>query len=143
MALALALTSVSAIAAVRGDVNNDGEVTISDVNMVIDIILSDSADLAGDVNDDGEINIIDINTVIDIILRGDEEPDGLVVGGDISMLTKYEAHQRMALRYGVTTAYYRDMNNQRINDVVTRAAFQPCCLTHVTTSLMRWLFMSR
>ena len=119
MALALALTSVSAIAAVRGDVNNDGEVTISDVNMVIDIILSDSADLAGDVNDDGEINIIDINTVIVIILRGDEEPDGPVVGGDISMLTKYEAHQRMALRYGVTTAYYRDMNNQRINDVIT------------------------
>ena len=119
MALALALTSVSAIAAVRGDVNNDGEVTISDVNMVIDIILSDCADLAGDVNNDGEINIIDINTVIDIILRGDEEPDGPVVGGDISMLTKYEAHQRMALRYGVTTAYYRDMNNQRINDVIT------------------------
>lgn len=119
MALALALSSVSAIAAVRGDVNNDGEVTISDVNMVIDIILSDSADLAGDVNDDGEINIIDINTVIDIILRGDEEPDGPMVGGDISMLTKYEAHQRMALSYGVTSAYYRDINNQRINDVIT------------------------
>ena len=119
MALALALTSVSAIAAVRGDVNNDGEITISDVNMVIDIILSDSADLAGDVNEDGEINIIDINTVIDIILRGDEEPDGPLVGGDISMLTKYEAHQRMALGYGVTSAYYRDINNQRINDVIT------------------------
>ena len=119
MALALALTSVSAVAAVRGDVNNDGEVTISDVNMVIDIILSDSADLAGDVNNDGEINIIDINTVIDIILRGDEEPDGPVVGGDISMLTKYEAHQLMALGYGVTSAYYRDINNQRINDVIT------------------------
>ena len=119
MALALALTSVSAVAAVRGDVNNDGEVTISDVNMVIDIILSDSADLAGDVNNDGEINIIDINTVIDIILRGNEEPDGPVVGGDISMLTKYEAHQLMALGYGVTSAYYRDINNQRINDVIT------------------------
>ena len=119
VALALALTSVSAMAAVRPDVNNDGEVTISDVNMVIDIILSDSAILAGDVNDDGEINIIDINTVIDIILRGGEEPDGPVVGGDISMLTKYEAHQRMALGYGVTSAYYRDINNQRINDVIT------------------------
>ncbi len=119
VALALALTSVSAMAAVRPDVNNDGEVTISDVNMVIDIILSDSADLAGDVNNDGEINIIDINTVIDIILRGGEEPDGPVVGGDISMLTKYEAHQRMALGYGVTSAYYRDINNQRVNDVIT------------------------
>ena len=119
MALALALTSLSAMAAVRGDVNNDGEVTISDVSKVIDIISSDSADLAGDVNNDGEINIIDINTVIDIILRGVEEPDGPVVGGDISMLTKYEAHQRMALSYGVTSAYYRDINNQRINDVIT------------------------
>ena len=119
MALALVLTSVSAIAAVRGDVNNDGEVSISDVNMVIDIILSGGTNISGDVNGDGEVNIIDVNSVIDIILGGGEEYDGPVVGGDISMLTKYEAHQRMALRYGVTTAYYRDMNNQRINDVVT------------------------
>ena len=119
MALAMVLTSVSAVAAVRGDVNGDGEVTISDVNMVIDIILSDSAYLPGDVNDDGEINIIDINAVIDIILGGGEEIDGPVVGGDISMLTKYEAHQLKALNYGVTTAYYRDINNQRINDVIT------------------------
>ena len=115
----MVLTSVSAFATVRGDVNNDGEVSISDVNMVIDIILSGGYNLSGDVNGDGEVNINDINSVIDIILGGHEEPDGPVVGGDISMLTKYESHQRKALSYGVTTAYYRDINNQRINDVIT------------------------
>lgn len=53
----------------RGDVNGDGEVNISDVNAVIDAILSSSGNEAADVNKDGEVNIADINTVIDIILN--------------------------------------------------------------------------
>ena len=52
-----------------GDVNGDGEVNISDVNAVIDMILSQSGDRAGDVNGDGEVNIADVNAVIDIILN--------------------------------------------------------------------------
>ena len=40
LVLALALGFVSANAAIKGDVNGDGEVTISDVNAVIDIILN-------------------------------------------------------------------------------------------------------
>ena len=56
----------------QGDVNNDGEVNIADVNAVIDIILGGSANEAtmqrADVNKDGEINIADINSLIDIIL---------------------------------------------------------------------------
>ena len=52
-----------------GDVNGDGEVNISDVNAVIDMILSQSSDSAGDVNADGEVNIADVNAVIDIILN--------------------------------------------------------------------------
>ena len=52
----------------NGDVNLDGEINISDVNYVIDIILG-GIDLNGlsDVNDDGEINIADIDHIINII----------------------------------------------------------------------------
>ena len=48
----------------------DGEVNISDVNAVINFILSGQATTAGDVNKDGEVSIADINAVIDIILGG-------------------------------------------------------------------------
>lgn len=51
-----------------GDVNIDGEINISDINAVIDIILSGIINLSGDVNRDGEVNISDVNTIIDIIL---------------------------------------------------------------------------
>ena len=119
--LALALTAFSANAAVYGDVNGDAEVNIADVNAIINMILNDDPDLRGDVNNDGEINIADVNAVIEVILGLHEDPvdDGPVVGGDISMLTKYEAHQRMALRYGITNAHYYDVNAQVINDVIT------------------------
>ena len=53
---------------VLGDVNGDGEVNISDVSCIIDLILSGTVSPAGDVNGDGEVNITDINMVIDIIL---------------------------------------------------------------------------
>ena len=65
------LTMALSAAARTGDVNGDSEVNISDVNAVIDIILTGSGDAAGDVNGDSEINISDINAVIDIILGGD------------------------------------------------------------------------
>ena len=56
--------------ALVGDVNGDGEVTIADINAVIDIILSSTAvtNALADVNGDGEVNIADINAIIDIIL---------------------------------------------------------------------------
>ena len=119
--LALALTAVSANAAVYGDVNGDQEVNIADVNAVIDMILTANDDLAGDVNNAGEINIADVNSIIEVILGLHEDPvyDGPVVGGDISMLTKYESHQRMALRYGITNAHYYDLNGAVIDDVIT------------------------
>ena len=128
LTLALALTTLGANAVNRGDVNGDGEVNIADVNAVISAILRNDATAAADVNGDGEVNIADVNALIDIILSGgsQEEPyDGPVVGGDISMLTKYEAHQRMAQsRYGITWAHYYDKNGQIINDVVTWAKQQ-------------------
>ena len=54
---------------IKGDVNGDGEVNISDVNAMIDFILSSSDDPIADVNGDGEINISDVNEVISIILN--------------------------------------------------------------------------
>ena len=119
--LTLALTAISANAALKGDVNGDEEVNIADVNAIIGMILHDNPLLSGDVNNDSEINIADVNAVIAIILGGGGQTpfDGPVVGGDISMLTKYEDHQRKALRYGITNAHYYDVNGQVIDDVIT------------------------
>jgi len=53
----------------RGDVNGDGEVSIADVNAVVDLILAGAYTTAGDVNEDGEVTVADVNAVIDIILN--------------------------------------------------------------------------
>ncbi len=54
---------------VKGDVNNDGEVNIADVNAVINIILGNGGNnSAADVNGDHEVNIADVNMIINIIL---------------------------------------------------------------------------
>lgn len=54
------------------DVNDDGEVNISDVNCLIDAVTSgDDYDFMYDVNLDGEVNIADINAVINMILSGE------------------------------------------------------------------------
>ena len=54
-----------------GDINGDGEVGLSDVNALIDKILSsdDYVDVF-DVNGDGEISVSDVNVLISIILAG-------------------------------------------------------------------------
>ena len=56
----------------RGDVNNDGSVNISDINAVVNIILGYNADAGtmqrADVNGDGSVNISDLNEIINIIL---------------------------------------------------------------------------
>ena len=54
---------------VPGDVNGDGEVSISDINSIIDVILSNRTNPAADVNNDREINISDINKVINYIMQ--------------------------------------------------------------------------
>lgn len=53
---------------VAGDVNSDGVVNISDINVLINMILNGNNDLVGDVNGDGVVNIGDINATINIIL---------------------------------------------------------------------------
>ena len=114
----LALVAISAKADVKGDVNGDGAVNISDINALINIILTDNSSTGGDVNGDGQVNISDINAVIGIIL-GDGGQTRRLVGGDISMLTKYEAHQRMAWGMGVKSAHYYDKSGKAIDDLIS------------------------
>ena len=55
-----------------GDVNGDGEITIADINAVIDAIVNTpERSYRFDVNHDREVNIADINALIDMILSGD------------------------------------------------------------------------
>lgn len=53
---------------ILGDVNDDGEVNIADINSVINVILGDISSQLADVNNDGEVNIADVNRIIGIIL---------------------------------------------------------------------------
>lgn len=57
---------------VRGDVNGDGNVSITDVTALIDLLLgSDSiSNQAADCNQDGDISITDVTALIDFLLSG-------------------------------------------------------------------------
>lgn len=62
---------------IRGDADNDGQVTIADVTALIDALLTgnfdDSDEFSGDAADcdgDGEITIADVTTLIDYLLSG-------------------------------------------------------------------------
>ena len=57
---------------VRGDVNGDGNVSITDVTALIDLLLgSDSiSNQAADCNQDGDIDITDVTALIDFLLSG-------------------------------------------------------------------------
>ena len=64
----LVYDSMPADEALVGDVNGDGEISIADVNVIIQAILTDVFLPAADVNHDSEITVADINAVIRIIL---------------------------------------------------------------------------
>ena len=54
-----------------GDVNGDGNVNISDVTTLIDIVLNDrTAPASADMNGDGNVNISDVTALIDYLLQG-------------------------------------------------------------------------
>lgn len=55
-----------------GDVNDDGEIDVSDVQDLIDLVLSSDDSVfspACDFNEDGEIDVSDIQELIDYILN--------------------------------------------------------------------------
>ncbi len=54
--------------AIEGDINGDGVVDITDVNALINYILTAAGDEPQDVNSDGVIDITDVNVLINIIL---------------------------------------------------------------------------
>jgi len=61
---------------ILGDVNNDGEVNISDVTDLIDYLLGGDASAinlaAADVDGDDEVSIADVTSLIDMLLSRDE-----------------------------------------------------------------------
>ena len=94
------------------DVNGDGAVTASDVTALYDYLLNgDETYLAtSDVNGDGHITSADITAIYDVLLSG-MPPEPLpeqLVGGDISMLTKYEQGG----------AIYKDRNGNTISNIL-------------------------
>jgi len=52
-----------------GDVNGDGEVSVADVNDVIDLVLQGGYKPVADINGDGEVTVADVNAIIDILLQ--------------------------------------------------------------------------
>ena len=52
-----------------GDVNGDGQINISDINVIIQMILSGNNSKDADVNGDGQVNISDVNFTIAAILK--------------------------------------------------------------------------
>jgi len=62
-------------ATAHGDVNEDGQVNVADLNQIVDCIFSHREGYVlrhSDVNGDGEVNIGDVNSMVDIILLTDE-----------------------------------------------------------------------
>ena len=51
-----------------GDVNYDGEITVADLNVLVDVIAVGNVNVDHDLNGDGEVNIADVNVLIDLIL---------------------------------------------------------------------------
>ncbi len=56
--------------AATGDINDDGEVDVTDVVELIDMVLTGSTDAAGDINGDGEVDVTDVVELIDMVLAG-------------------------------------------------------------------------
>ena len=53
---------------VTGDVNDDGEVGISDVTLLVNLIMDNSSNEFSDVNGDGETSVADITFLVNILL---------------------------------------------------------------------------
>lgn len=57
----------------RGDVNGDGEISVADINLLVNIVLGGEADAdtmkRADVNEDKEISVADINVLVELVLN--------------------------------------------------------------------------
>lgn len=91
------------------DVNGDGAVTAADVTALYDVMLNNDYTNAvnPDINGDGVVTAADVTAIYEVLLNGYPVPERLV-GGDISMLTKYEQNG----------AIYKDRNGNTISNVL-------------------------
>ena len=55
----------------KGDLNVDGDVDVTDVVELIDMVLAGIYDAAGDINGDGEVDVTDVVELIDMVLSGE------------------------------------------------------------------------
>ena len=54
-----------------GDLNDDGDIDVTDVVELIDMVLAGINDPAGDINGDGEVDVTDVVELIDMVLAGE------------------------------------------------------------------------
>ena len=55
---------------VKGDVNGDGSVSVSDVMMVQQMILKHQYNEAADVNQDGVVDVVDMMAIAQEVMKG-------------------------------------------------------------------------
>ena len=74
--LLLSLTAGSASAAtMRGDVNGDGQVSVADLMIVVNVVLGyTTGNDACDVNGDKTVSVADVMEIVNIILSGGTPP---------------------------------------------------------------------
>lgn len=70
--LAVSALPIAANAQGSPDVNGDGEVSVADINAIIDAILDGTVSPDADVNGDGEVTLADVNSVINTIVGGSD-----------------------------------------------------------------------
>ncbi len=67
----IAITEAAAVEILRGDVNQDGAVNITDVTTLINLLLKGGDMITeADCNQDGAVNITDVTTLINYLLKG-------------------------------------------------------------------------
>ena len=78
ISLLLAVASFTARSLTWGDVNRDGALDISDVNVIINVMLGKSGNISADLTRDGKVDVSDVNAVINLLLgklpTHDEKP---------------------------------------------------------------------
>ena len=91
------------------DVNGDGSVTATDVTAIYNYMLNgDMTYYANsDVDGDGHVTSIDVTVLYEVLLNGISVPERLV-GGDISMISRYEERG----------AIYKDRNGNTISNIL-------------------------
>lgn len=77
--LAMAFPISASGAPIKGDINGDGNVNITDVSDLIDYMLSNDASLVvvenADIDADGHVNIADVSDLIDMLLNPQQTPE--------------------------------------------------------------------